>query len=99
MPGPRRAAARRRDDRGDHHRHQPGRPGGSKRFTASSTHRRWPSSASARSWSVPGPSAGCSASAPLVTVTLAADHRATDGYVGARFLTAVDRLLSHPEAL
>ncbi|MEV4748957.1 dihydrolipoamide acetyltransferase family protein [Streptosporangium sp. NPDC049248] len=36
---------------------------------------------------------------PLVTVTLAADHRATDGYIGARFLTAVDRLLSHPEAL
>ncbi|GAA1654635.1 pyruvate dehydrogenase complex dihydrolipoamide acetyltransferase [Nonomuraea maheshkhaliensis] len=36
---------------------------------------------------------------PLVTVTLAADHRATDGYTGARFLTAVDRLLNHPEEL
>ncbi|SFJ88156.1 pyruvate dehydrogenase E2 component (dihydrolipoamide acetyltransferase) [Streptosporangium canum] len=36
---------------------------------------------------------------PLVTVTLAADHRATDGYVGGRFLNAVDRLLSHPEEL
>ncbi|WP_323137055.1 2-oxo acid dehydrogenase subunit E2 [Streptomyces sp. NBC_01764] len=30
---------------------------------------------------------------PLVTATLAADHRATDGAVGARYLTAVDRLL------
>ncbi|MFF5211111.1 2-oxo acid dehydrogenase subunit E2 [Streptosporangium sp. NPDC000396] len=36
---------------------------------------------------------------PLVTVTLAADHRATDGYTGGRFLTAVDRLLTQPEEL
>ncbi|ETK32827.1 hypothetical protein MPTA5024_27455 [Microbispora sp. ATCC PTA-5024] len=36
---------------------------------------------------------------PLVTVTLAADHRATDGYTGGRFLTIVDRLLSRPETL
>ncbi|MCK2218308.1 2-oxo acid dehydrogenase subunit E2 [Actinomadura sp. ATCC 31491] len=36
---------------------------------------------------------------PLVTVTLAADHRASDGYTGGRFLTAVDRLLNHPEEL
>lgn len=36
---------------------------------------------------------------PVVTVTLAADHRATDGFTGARFLTAVDRLLNHPEGL
>ncbi|MFE1292774.1 2-oxo acid dehydrogenase subunit E2 [Streptomyces sp. NPDC058751] len=36
---------------------------------------------------------------PLVTVTLAADHRATDGAVGARYLTAVDRLLQRPEEL
>lgn len=36
---------------------------------------------------------------PLVTVTLAADHRATDGYTGARFLNTIDKLLQHPEAL
>ncbi|MER7172165.1 2-oxo acid dehydrogenase subunit E2 [Streptomyces mesophilus] len=36
---------------------------------------------------------------PVVTATLCADHRATDGAIGARFLTAVDRLLQHPEEL
>ncbi|WP_317440863.1 dihydrolipoamide acetyltransferase family protein [Streptomyces collinus] len=36
---------------------------------------------------------------PVVTATLAADHRATDGAVGARYLTAVDRLLQNPEEL
>jgi pyruvate dehydrogenase E2 component (dihydrolipoamide acetyltransferase) len=36
---------------------------------------------------------------PVVTATLAADHRATDGAVGARYLTAVDRLLQRPEEL
>jgi pyruvate dehydrogenase E2 component (dihydrolipoamide acetyltransferase) len=36
---------------------------------------------------------------PVVTVTLAADHRATDGAVGARYLTAVGRLLQKPEEL
>jgi pyruvate dehydrogenase E2 component (dihydrolipoamide acetyltransferase) len=36
---------------------------------------------------------------PVVSVTLAADHRATDGFTGGRYLTAVDRLLQHPEEL
>ncbi|AWN30534.1 dihydrolipoamide acetyltransferase family protein [Streptomyces sp. NEAU-S7GS2] len=36
---------------------------------------------------------------PQVTATLSADHRATDGVTGARYLTAVDRLLQHPEEL
>lgn len=36
---------------------------------------------------------------PVVTATLAADHRATDAAVGARYLTAVDRLLQKPEEL
>ncbi|MBB2747420.1 UNVERIFIED_ORG: pyruvate dehydrogenase E2 component (dihydrolipoamide acetyltransferase) [Microbispora rosea subsp. rosea] len=36
---------------------------------------------------------------PLVTVTLAADHRATDGYTGGRFLGIVDRLLNQPQTL
>ncbi|MFD1663024.1 2-oxo acid dehydrogenase subunit E2, partial [Streptomyces caeni] len=36
---------------------------------------------------------------PVVTATLSADHRATDGAVGARFLTAVDRLVQRPEDL
>jgi pyruvate dehydrogenase E2 component (dihydrolipoamide acetyltransferase) len=36
---------------------------------------------------------------PVTEVTLAADHRATDGHVGARFLATVERLLHHPEEL
>jgi pyruvate dehydrogenase E2 component (dihydrolipoyllysine-residue acetyltransferase) len=36
---------------------------------------------------------------PQVTATLAADHRATDGYTGARYLEAVARLLQKPEEL
>lgn len=36
---------------------------------------------------------------PVVTATLSADHRATDGAVGARYLTAVYRLLQNPEQL
>ncbi len=36
---------------------------------------------------------------PVVTATLSADHRASDGAVGARFLNAVDRLLQKPENL
>ena len=35
---------------------------------------------------------------PLVTVTLAADHRATDGAIGSRFLKALDRALQDPAA-
>lgn len=34
-----------------------------------------------------------------VTVTLAADHRASDGYTGARYLEAITRLLQKPEEL
>nr|WP_225311399.1 2-oxo acid dehydrogenase subunit E2 [Microbispora cellulosiformans] len=36
---------------------------------------------------------------PLVTCTLAADHRATDGYTGGRFLGILGRLLDQPETL
>jgi pyruvate dehydrogenase E2 component (dihydrolipoamide acetyltransferase) len=36
---------------------------------------------------------------PIVTVTLAADHRATDGHYGGRFLGEVNRLLQTPESL
>ncbi len=36
---------------------------------------------------------------PLTTVTLAADHRATDGFTGGRFLATVADLLQHPEEL
>jgi pyruvate dehydrogenase E2 component (dihydrolipoamide acetyltransferase) len=36
---------------------------------------------------------------PLVTATLAGDHRATDGATGARFLRHLDRLLQRPEEL
>jgi pyruvate dehydrogenase E2 component (dihydrolipoamide acetyltransferase) len=36
---------------------------------------------------------------PVVGLTLAADHRASDGHRGARFLTAIERRLQSPEAL
>jgi len=36
---------------------------------------------------------------PVLRLTLSADHRATDGFTGARFLAAVDQLLQHPEVL
>jgi len=36
---------------------------------------------------------------PIVTATLAGDHRASDGHRGSRFLAAVERLLKQPEVL
>ncbi len=36
---------------------------------------------------------------PVVEITLAADHRASDGHRGGRFLAAVARLLQEPESL
>ncbi|HDR27881.1 MAG TPA: 2-oxo acid dehydrogenase subunit E2, partial [Rhodovulum sp.] len=32
-----------------------------------------------------------------VTATLAADHRVSDGRIGARFLLEIERHLQHPE--
>jgi pyruvate dehydrogenase E2 component (dihydrolipoamide acetyltransferase) len=48
-----------------------------------------------RPWSV----AGQVVSHPVVTVTLSADHRVTDGHRGAVFLSAVDGLLQDPGRL
>ncbi|MDX5483112.1 MAG: 2-oxo acid dehydrogenase subunit E2 [Hymenobacteraceae bacterium] len=36
---------------------------------------------------------------PVLTATLAADHRATDGSTGSRFLTAIKNYLQHPDKL
>jgi pyruvate dehydrogenase E2 component (dihydrolipoamide acetyltransferase) len=36
---------------------------------------------------------------PVVDVTLAADHRATDGLVGGKFLAALNKYLQNPESL
>jgi pyruvate dehydrogenase E2 component (dihydrolipoamide acetyltransferase) len=36
---------------------------------------------------------------PLVTATLAADHRASDGHLGGQLLSAIDRALQAPEDL
>jgi pyruvate dehydrogenase E2 component (dihydrolipoamide acetyltransferase) len=36
---------------------------------------------------------------PLVTVSLAADHRVTDGHLGGLYLAAIARLLQEPEKL
>ncbi|MGD9541979.1 dihydrolipoamide acetyltransferase family protein [Methylocystis sp.] len=38
-------------------------------------------------------------SRPLVTVSLAADHRVTDGHIGGLYLAAIARLLQEPETL
>jgi pyruvate dehydrogenase E2 component (dihydrolipoamide acetyltransferase) len=42
---------------------------------------------------------GVIAARPLVTVTLSADHRVSDGHRGGLFLAAVERLLRAPERL
>jgi pyruvate dehydrogenase E2 component (dihydrolipoamide acetyltransferase) len=36
---------------------------------------------------------------PLLTASLAADHRVSDGHRGARFLNLIDRLLQEPHTL
>ena len=36
---------------------------------------------------------------PVMTATLAADHRVSDGHLGARFLKEIDALLQEPEKL
>ena len=36
---------------------------------------------------------------PIITATLSADHRASDGHRGGLFLAAVNRLLQEPEKL
>jgi pyruvate dehydrogenase E2 component (dihydrolipoamide acetyltransferase) len=48
-----------------------------------------------RPWVVAGQLQSC----PLVTATLAADHRASDGHRGGLLLAAIDRLLQTPERL
>jgi pyruvate dehydrogenase E2 component (dihydrolipoamide acetyltransferase) len=48
-----------------------------------------------RPWAVDG----MLAVRPTVRATLAADHRASDGHEGSRFLITLDRLLHAPEAL
>jgi pyruvate dehydrogenase E2 component (dihydrolipoamide acetyltransferase) len=50
---------------------------------------------SARPWIGP---AGIEAR-PLLTATLSADHRASDGHRGGLLLTAIDRWLQTPEKL
>ncbi|HEX5366199.1 MAG TPA: dihydrolipoamide acetyltransferase family protein [Acidimicrobiales bacterium] len=47
----------------------------------------------------PWAAAGMVGVRPVVRATLAADHRASDGHDGARFLAAIDRLLAAPEGL
>ena len=47
----------------------------------------------------PWASTGCSASRPIVTATLSADHRVSDGHAGSRFLALIDRQLQKPEEL
>lgn len=48
-----------------------------------------------RPWAVDGEVKPC----PVLTVTLAGDHRASDGHRGALFLRRIEALFDHPEAL
>jgi len=48
-----------------------------------------------RPWSI----RGGLMSRQVITATLSADHRVTDGHRGGRFLAAIDRLLQEPEKL
>ena len=100
----RRARARRlaqelRAGRSDDHGHQPRRSGRRDASSASSIRRRSRSSGSARSRSGRGSASARIEARPLVTATLSADHRASDGHRGGLFLTAIDRLLQTPEKL
>lgn len=47
----------------------------------------------------PWAAAGMIGIRPIVSATLSADHRASDGHRGARFLAALDRFLQEPEKL
>jgi pyruvate dehydrogenase E2 component (dihydrolipoamide acetyltransferase) len=47
----------------------------------------------------PWAAAGMLGVKPTINVSLAADHRVSDGHRGARFLVAIDRLLQEPEKL
>jgi pyruvate dehydrogenase E2 component (dihydrolipoamide acetyltransferase) len=49
-----------------------------------------------RPWRAPD---GSVATRPLITASLSADHRASDGHRGGRFLAAIAQLLQEPEAL
>ena len=51
-----------------------------------------------RPWVGPG-APGTIEARPVLTATLSADHRATDGHRGGVFLSAIDRLLQVPEKL
>jgi len=42
---------------------------------------------------------GTVAPRPVISASLSADHRASDGHRGGRFLAAIDQLLQRPEAL
>ncbi len=48
-----------------------------------------------RPWAV----GGMLAVRPVVTVTLAADHRASDGHAGSRFVDLIEQQLHNPEEL
>ena len=66
---------------------------------ASSTRRRWRSSASARSSVRPWVVDGAIGPRSVVTITLAADHRVSDGHAGALFLAEIGKLLQEPDKL
>ena len=47
----------------------------------------------------PWAAGGMLAARPTVRVTVAADHRASEGHEGSRFLATIEKLLREPEAL
>lgn len=52
-----------------------------------------------RIWEKPCSINGAIGIDPVITATLAGDHRASDGHTGSRFLDKLNELLQHPEGL
>ena len=87
------------DDGSDLHRDQPRRPRRGVCASASSIRRRSPFWALGGSSSGHGWSMARSPRGPLLTASLAADHRASDGHAGGLFLSAIDHYLQEPDTL
>ena len=66
---------------------------------ASSIRRRWRSSDSARRSCAPWVVDGAIGPRSVITITLAADHRVSDGHAGALFFADIGKLLQEPDKL
>ena len=87
------------DFRSDDHGHELSGNAVSKRCTASSIRRRWRLSAIGKVVTRPWVIDGAIGPRSVVTITLSADHRVSDGHAGALFLAEIGRLLQEPDKL